>query len=270
MNKNDWQEHDVAKALEAFQPQPSGRFYQRMQREPWMAQPMTILTRVAPKRAPNRRWILVMGLLATLFIVGTVLVTPPLRALAQEMLELFARAPKDEITGQELEANVPPVDSWQRELSQMQAEQLAGFDIWVPHQLPFGYRFNQAAYLSMEQMVISFYSVADAPMVDPRLHTNFVLAQQPATYADRSNRMFPVGTSAVIETVQLGDVQGAYVEGVWCGTSSDSETLQWCPLPKQGILRWQRDEWVFTLDGAGSITREQMIELATNLVPLQE
>lgn len=111
MNKNDWHEHDVARVLEQVDPQPSARFHQRMQSQPWMAQTMTTPTHAAPKRTPNRRWMPLAGLLAMMLVVGVVVVTPPLRALAQEVLQLFVRAPKEELTVSELEANAPQLRS---------------------------------------------------------------------------------------------------------------------------------------------------------------
>lgn len=90
--------------------------------------------------------------------------------------------------------------------------------------------------------------------------------------------MFPVGASAPIEIVQIDGVSGQYVEGGWCGANSDPDTqMQWCGGSSARTLRWQRDEWVFTLaalDVGGatlpSITREQMIEVAASLVPSDE
>ncbi len=171
-----------------------------------------------------------------------------------------------------------PVEAWQRELSLPEAERIAGFKLWQLSVVPEEHQFNQAAYLPSEQMLISVYVAADDLVVDPRPYSQLVLAQQPATHVASSSNMYPIGASAAIETVQIGDVTGEYVEGVWCGANSDPKTpLQWCPSPSSRILRWQRGDWVFTLsalDDANSsrpsITRQQMIELATNIVPSDE
>ncbi len=241
---------------------------------------MTTPSHAALKHAPKRRWIPAAGLLAMLEFAGLVVVTPQLRALAQEMLDLFTRVPQEEITSRELEAaaNVPPVEAWQRELSLPEAERIAGFKLWQPSVVPEEHQFNQAACLPSEQMLISVYVAADDLVVDPRPYSQLVLAQQPATHVASSSNMYPIGASAAIETVQIGDVTGEYVEGVWCGANSDPKTpLQWCPSPSSRILRWQRGDWVFTLsalDDANSsrpsLTRQQMIELATNIVPSDE
>ncbi len=110
--------------------------------------------------------------------------------------------------------------------------------------------------------------------------SGFSLTQQPAARAAGRTSVFPVGASAVIETVQIGDVTGAYIEGAWCGSNSDPETsMYWCADSSTRMLHWQRDGWVFTLsaDDVGgadevaggfrpSITREHMIDLAATLV----
>jgi len=277
MNKNDWHEHDVARVLEQFDPQPSARFHQRMQSQPWMEETMTTPTHVTPKRTPNRRWIPAAGLLAMMVFAGLVVVTPPLRAVAQDMLDLFVRAPKEELTVAELEVNVPPLEAWQDGLSIVEAEQRAGFKLWTPSVVPEKHHFNQATYVPSEEMVTSLYVAADAPVVDPGQYSQLVLAQQPALRAASGSSRFPVGVSAPIETVQVDGVSGQYVEGAWCGADPDPETpLQWCGSSSARTLRWQRDEWMFTLaaldinSSLPSLTREQMIEVAANLVPPQE
>ncbi len=73
------------------------------------------------------------------------------------------------------------------------------------------------------------YVAGDYPFVDPRMLSGFSLTQQPAARAAGRTSVFPVGASAVIETVQIGDVTGAYIEGAWCGGNSDPETsMYWC------------------------------------------
>ncbi len=277
MNKNEWQEHDVARVLEQFDPQPSARFHQRMQSQPWMAQTMTTRTHGAPTRTPNRRWMPAAGLLALMLCAGLVIVTPPLRAFAQDILQVFVRAPTEALTVAELEANAPPLEESQDGLSLVEAEQRAGFKLWTPSIVPEKHHFNQATYVPSEEMVTSLYVAADAPVVDLGQYSQLVLAQQPARRAASSRSMFPVGVAAPIESVQIDGMSGQYVEGSWCGAGPDPETpLQWCGSSSARTLRWQRDEWMFTLAALDmnaslpSLSREQLIAVAATLVPSGE
>ncbi len=281
-DQDTWHDYNITQALGAFQPQPSARFFQRMQRQPWMKESMTTLTHVVPKRKTDRRWMPAAGLLAMLLIAGTVFVTPPLRALAQEMLAWVVRAPSDTMTNRELDANVPPIEAYRFNLTLAEAEQLVGFDAWELPTVPNGFQLQQIGAIPVEQMIV--FSYATAPFTDnpnEGLPPSFVLMQQPAARAASSMVRFPVGASAVIKTVQIGDVTGQYIGGSgWCGANSDSETqMQWCPNSGERMLRWQRGDWVFMLGASDradpykeepSLTREQMIELAANLVPPQE
>lgn len=284
MSNNDWQEHDIMRALEQFDPQPSARFHQRMQAQPWMEEPMSTSTHAAPKRTVVWRWVPVLSLLAVVSVAGTVFVTPPLRALAQEMLAWVVRTPSDTMMNQELAATAqqPSLENLRHGLSQAEAEQLAGFKLWKLRAIPEGHHFREAFYLPAEQTVASSYVVGDHPGVNPQALSGFALMQQPVAQAASGKNVFPIGSSAAIETVQIGDVMGQYVEGGWGGANSDPETpMQWYPAPGERTLRWQRGEWVFTLAAhdvgeavAGgnppSITREQMIDIAAHLVPPQK
>jgi hypothetical protein len=274
-DQHAWQKYDdVMSALEEFYPRPSEQFYRRMQSEPWITVPKTTHLNVLRQRRFNQHWLPAVSILAVLLVAGTVLVTPPLRAMAQELVGLFMRDRRDVVLEQQLEADISPVETWHFELSRAEAEREAGFDVWSLRHLPDGYRFSQAVYMPAEQMVMSMYTNAPASVADPRGHPGFVLAQQPAAQAGSSGT-FRVGASAVIETVQIGDVKGEYVEGGWCGPSSE-EPMQWCPGDFAQTLRWQRGDWVFTLDASDntapgqerpSISREQMIDMAAQVAP---
>jgi hypothetical protein len=257
---------------------PSARLQQRAATFPWEQRGNT---------REHARWIpktaRLVVLMVALLVAGTVALTPPLRALAHDMLSVFIRTPSDAITNQELEANFPLPSSEDPHvgLSIADAERAAGFRVWQPHSVPEGHRLQEAVYMPAEQMVILAYVAGDYPFVDPRMLSGFSLMQQPAARAASNKSVFPVGASAVIETVQIGDVTGEYVEGAWCGGNSDPETMMyWCGDSFLRTLHWQRGDWVFTLSAVDvggeydvvggyrpSITREQMIDLATNLVP---
>jgi hypothetical protein len=257
---------------------PSARLQQRAATFPWEQRRHT-----QGHTRPVLRRVHLGMLVVALVVAGTVALTPPLRALAHEILSMFVRTPSDTMTNQDLEANFPLPSSEDVHvgLSIADAERAAGFHVWQLRNVPEGHRLREAVYVPAEQMVILAYVAGDYPFIDPRMLSGFSLTQQPAAHAAGSKSVFPVGASAVIETVQIGDVTGEYVEGAWCGGNSDPETMMyWCGDSFLRTLHWQRGGWVFTLSavdvGGGeevvgglrpSITREQMIELAVNLVP---
>jgi hypothetical protein len=56
-----------------------------------------------------------------------------------------------------------------------------------------------------------------------------------------------VGTNTMIETVQIGDFTGQYVEGMWGEMSS----WNWLPYPEIMTLRWQANGMAFELYYSG-------------------
>jgi hypothetical protein len=73
-----------------------------------------------------------------------------------------------------------------------------------------------------------------------------------------------VGAHATIETVQIGNVSGLYVEGVW-GAYDDSG-MKWTPDPYVKTLRWQKGGMAFQLQYIGNaINKEDLIAIAESL-----
>jgi hypothetical protein len=264
-----WQEHDIARALELFQPQPSAQFYERIQGKPWMQEPVATLA-AAPRRGTfTRRWIPAAGLLVMLLVAGVVFVTPPLRALAQEVLHLITRERTNVVPQQQWDVDRSLFETMQRDLTLAQAEQLAGFDVWVPSNLPEAYRLQRVGYLPTVHIVMTMYSTDDNFVLESDELPWLTLIQEPAANAATLD-MVRVGSTAPIETVQIGDVKGQYVSGSWM---LFQDSGYWIGDDSHRILRWQQGEQVFTLEVSGdsnAFSREQMIELAAHIAPSAE
>lgn len=72
-----------------------------------------------------------------------------------------------------------------------------------------------------------------------------------------------VGANAAIETVQIGNVKGEYVEGVWNGTD---QGWVWVSDPYVKTLRWHRNDMAFELKYFGlAITKDDMIAIAESM-----
>ena len=71
------------------------------------------------------------------------------------------------------------------------------------------------------------------------------------------------GNSADIQTAQIGDLTGEYVEGVWELTDSGPV---WNPIPFAKTLRWKNDVAIFELVYNGmNLTRDDLIKLAEGI-----
>ena len=99
----------------------------------------------------------------------------------------------------------------------------------------------------------------------------FFLGQRKIPYTD----LWPVGESAKVETVQVGDVTGEYVVGAW-GGAEDHQV--WENNPAFQHLRWQANGYYFNLDftimGVQEadyadcpyyISKEQLIDIARSM-----
>lgn len=92
-------ESHAADVLTQFQARPSPQAYQRMSQAPWLA---------PQKTTPKRMVTVAATLLLLVLLTGLVWVTPPLRTLAQDILDhLFRRAPENTTTW-EIDSTPPP------------------------------------------------------------------------------------------------------------------------------------------------------------------
>ncbi len=278
MNNQD--EMKIIKALADFQPTPSARLQQRMDAAPWMQIESAAPTFTERIRAAFRRPALSTAL-ALALVVAVVAVTPPLRAFAQELLGLIAREPDNTLTVEERElleessddVEWVSIDPYASALEEM--ESALGFEVWTPRYLLPGYEFVEAAYSPTSELTLLIYRNQIDTDFDTGFNSwrqpNFTLVQQPVDqYGSLPANV--VGASAEIEVVQIGDLQGEYVEGNWCGQSS-AGPMEWCPNPNTRRLVWQQGDFVFSLNTDGdpekveSMSKKEMIGTALNLTP---
>jgi hypothetical protein len=163
-------------------------------------------------------------------------------------------------------------------LSFAQAEEQAGFNVRTPASLPEILSFLGARYDAEHAVVTIFYLFEQAlggPNTDglelwEQLAPNgsdcdlcgFVVGDLTATEADYPHTV--VGAYATVETVQIGDIPGKYVEGIW--GSADANGMRWLPDPYVKVLRWQKDGIAFELVYYGiAIDKEDMIAVAESI-----
>jgi hypothetical protein len=174
-------------------------------------------------------------------------------------------------------------------LTAAEAGQLAGFEVWEPATLPEVLFFLGASYDPENQVVQLFFPDTAAwsegyqnglTLSEQRIPSEgdcglcgFVVGDLSAADAAYPHKV--VGASATIETVQIGDITGEYVEGVWSTgeyvdgvwlPDSDNEGIHWVALPDLKLLRWQANGMSFELMFLGSsITKSDMIVIAESM-----
>lgn len=279
-HENMTEENPITQRLAQIEVKPTRRFYQQMANKPWM--------RVTPVLAsPNRggSWrpgmqTALAGITVMLIVYGLIFQMPALRLLAQAILSRFVQQPTDTIAKTELLPGSGEYINWYEDQKQAikKAKQAAGFDIAVPAVLPVGYRFGQVIYISEERLVTSIYISSTLPYTDALASNSpeVSLLQQPLAQADKTPLSFKIGASANVEAVSINGLQGEFVRGAWTSMSSEDPTLNWTPEACCRMLRWQTDEYVFTLfawnyaDRPGFTDRDELIKVATSVTFAKE
>lgn len=146
--------------------------------------------------------------------------------------------------------------------------------LFKPSWLPEGYGLDRTVYRPEKGDIYQAY-VYQRPYLYQRATgmqaAYFFLGQRKIPYTD----LWPVGESAKIETVQVGDVTGEYLVGTWGGAE---DHLVWENTPAIQHLRWQANGYYFDLqfniegvqeadfaDCPYYISKEQLIDIASSM-----
>jgi hypothetical protein len=234
---------------------PSDRFYHHMKWAAW-----------TPAGIARRRASVVSAL--TLALVAVMLAfTPQGRAWAQDLLRFFSRASSDSVLVTPLPSS-PAQDSgyvFNKEIADV--EERAGFRLLVPNYLPADY-FGQpillfaGASIEAEQNIVRiFYRYA---LGGEGITDGLVLREQRFQTVEACELCGMVGSSAVVETIPIGNVSGEYVEGVW--KADDNGVWQWVPDPYVKTLRWQKGDLALELQYFGiEVGKADLIAIAESM-----
>jgi hypothetical protein len=205
--------------------------------------------------------------LTVAILLALTFLTPQGRAFAQNILQFFVRADQDRYPLQAWQMTPPVQTSTESpfKYSVQEAETLAGYDVLSPVEIPFDRVFVGASYDEKYHIVAqAFGQSADS--------LEFSLWQQPLEYyqpcgdisqpCDNMLGSNLAGASADIQTVQIGDLTGEYVEGVWNLTDNGPV---WEPTPFLKTLRWKNDTMIFELVGGIDQTRDDLVKLAESI-----
>jgi hypothetical protein len=123
-------------------------------------------------------------------------------------------------------------------------EDLTQWHVFKPSWLPEGFGLDRTVYRPEKGDVYQAY-LYQHPYLYQRATgmqaAYFFLGQRKTPFKDS----WPVGESAKIETVQVGDVTGEYVVGAWGGAE---DHLVWENNPAIQHLRWQANGYYFDLE----------------------
>ncbi len=224
---------------------------------------LTFDWQVSPSRRLQTGVVFILALLLAGILIFT---TPGGRAFAQSVLSFFTRAKSDTLPTQTWQMSTPnateagtsdPSSILDANLTIEEAEHLAGFDILKPTYTPQFLSFSGASYESDHRIVRIFYRYVQS--------NGLVIREEPYVNTEDCELCGEVGASADVETVQIGDTTGEYVEGVWKLTDNGPV---WESDPYLKTLRWQANSMAFELIYMGppdTLTKEDLIKVARNL-----
>ena len=264
-------EQQIEAMLGQIKPQPSARFYQRMQTAPWTkpAQPA--------RQKSTRRWKspgrYAWGLAIMLFLLVALSVAfiPSFRAVARQIIYSFIFEPSNQLEVQVTLTNPSDLfnysDPHNFPSTIETVQQAAGFFVKqiteLPHDLVFvGGKFDPRYYA-----VTLLYAGDDYQIF---------LTQRPIGHGVD---VFSIGSEASVQVVMVGEVQAEYVTGGWKAvstqeispksspTSSVNISAVWDDSLPQATLRWQLEGYAYELRslGEGSPSQTELINLANGL-----
>jgi hypothetical protein len=153
-------------------------------------------------------------------------------------------------------------------------EDLTQWHLFKPSWLPEGFGLDRTVYRPEKGDVYQAY-LYQRPFLYQRAtglqSVYFFLSQRKIPFTN----LWPVGESAKVETVQVGNVTGEYVVGAWGGSE---DHLVWENNPAIQHLRWQENGYYFDLqydiygvqeadfaDCPYYISKEQLIDIASSM-----
>ncbi|MBN2145961.1 MAG: hypothetical protein JW726_01190 [Anaerolineales bacterium] len=227
------------------------------------------------KSLQPRRGLAVVAVLLILLAGAIFFLTPPGRAVAQQVIRFFTFAESDVLplpTNQPTEVPLPTRTSAPTQVATLQeilpplvipevesyptatpapsaepgaprwnltideAQQLAGFEVRVPASLPPGYRLDNVIFDPQTGEVAQIYGFHPYSAGE-----QFILHQQPSLLE------IVIGESAEVEQMTVGGFEVEYVVGTWFG-GIGANAESWHPDSIFHTFRWQEGDIVFTLE----------------------
>ena len=235
-----------------FAARPGQRFYARQAGAPWNSQGGPMKT-----RSLRHRLLFVPGMvLLTLALMG---MAPKLRALAADVLGI-TRADTDTLHhfAERQIMHGPEL----RPIAAVQAD--TPYPIYVPAEVPPAYALEGASYnadigngVHLTGVNIDYTAVADPDL--------YISISQIQIGEGCGEQCADVGASAVVESVDINGVAGAYVQGYWSGSGELQST--WDPDYDLHQLTWQADGFEFQITARRAVPRADLLTVARSMRP---
>jgi hypothetical protein len=214
---------------------------------------------------------------AFVLLLAVILLVPPIRSLAQDIIDsLFTRADSNEkmhtyqpIT--DADSSIVTAEEYYATLLTIEeAEALSNFDLKVPATTPPSYTFRGVSYSEKYHSAMLIYTLTGRGLY---------ITQQPVEFAGEGD--WPLGADANIIQVQIGSLEGEYVQGGWYVKPADieidkstglkTEKATWISEASERRLRWIDDEMQYEIRAMGGseghryVGQQEMIEIALSM-----
>ena len=206
----------------------------------------------------------VLALLAIAIAFAILLATSQGRAWAQSILQFFTRAESDTLPVQPFQLTPFPTHAPENTpegpfpLTVDEAQALAGYQVLLPADTK-GHNFYGAEYDPVRAAVSINFSDPDIGFGNGLLITEQLLASP----QDIIPLQGVVGASAPVEIVQVGDLSGEYVMGVWNLTDKGPV---WVAEPSLQTLRWKTDKMFLEIVYMGTkLSKDDLIAIAESM-----
>lgn len=258
----------LTEALRSLSPEPSPRLYRLLRDAPWVE--------VAGDTGPRSRQIegewrrarkglgvvpVIAGILVLVAIAGALVFYG--EALAQGLETFFRRAAERVILIDRGDANVVGIATG---LSVEEAEEVAGFELLLPAEVPPPFAFQDATYDPAIASVTLNYSSAGRILW---------IVEQQAPFTTEKHPTSLIGPNAEVEAVEVGGSAGELVTGSWLMTGGDNDAElrgEWTADVPAKVLRWQAGAYfleIFVAGGSpghpGYMSNEDLISFAETL-----
>ena len=263
MNNKIPSEEEIEKLLRKVQPLPNPEFHQKMAKKPWNSDPIIPFW--------SRRNVLKAAIsfgIIFAFGIGLTLLSPSLNTMAQRFTLFFSPSPSNIGVGTitALETSHPQE---RFNLNINQVEDLIGFKIKTPGEIPEEFRLEGVAYDEIREAAILNYMTESRDLV-----MRVSMQKFDADYQR-------IGPEAEIEFVTIGAFTGEYVSGGWMipevesgidNTVIPSKTQTfWDINVKLQTLRWSDGEFLYEIilaggnDKNGYLDKIELVSIAESM-----
>jgi hypothetical protein len=258
----------IEEQLNNFEPSPSPRFYRRMSRAAWTP------------AAINRRRTYAVAWLVLALAAALLIFTPQGRAWAQEVLHFFTRAESDTLP------YTPPTVAWVDLTPSVPVPTMTPSALIAPFAVDCGdYQSPKCSTEQIRSKVdfkvselgsipagLYFIGATGGPdrifiKYEAEAHSGVLTIFESPWMGSPEQTAWPVGASAVVETVQIGSVKGEYVKGSFMLIDGEA-SVNWDPNLDIQTLHWVDKGVFFEMQVAGSaaqISRDAFATLARSL-----